>query len=219
MPAVRSLVVFNGDLPAAAWLAAEAERADLVIAADGAADPLFAAGCRPGLVVGDLDSLPPATVALLEEAGVPIERHPREKDATDGELALRAAVRRGATTIRIAGSLGGPRADHTIASLTLLGLPALAGLDVALITPTDTVRLLRGPASHQVAGTSGDLVSLLPLGGPASGVTTTGLRYALAGATLEAGPTLGVSNELVGTEATVELGAGTLLVTTHRAYH
>ncbi|HUQ17672.1 MAG TPA: thiamine diphosphokinase [Candidatus Saccharimonadales bacterium] len=216
---MRSLVVFNGDLPDVAWLAAEARRADLVIAADAAADALLGAGIRPGLVVGDLDSLSPAAVAILEEAGVPVERHPREKDATDGELALRAAVTRGATVIRIAGALGGPRVDHAIASLTLLALPALAGRDVALITPTDTVRLLRGPVSHRVAGTGGDLISLLPLSGPVTGVTTAGLRYALERATLELGPTLGLSNELIGNDANIEIRAGALIVTTHRAYH
>jgi len=219
MPAVQVLVVLDGDLPDAAWLAAEAKRADLVIAADGAAEPLFAAGCRPGLVVGDLDSLSPATVALLEEAGVPIERHQKEKDATDGELALHAAIARGGTVIRVAGALGGSRADHAIASLMLLGLPGVLGLDVALVTPTDTVRLVRGPATHRVTGAPGDLVSLLPLSEPVAGVTTAGLRYALADATLERGPTLGVSNELVGAVASVEVRAGALIVTTHRAYH
>ncbi|GAC1491526.1 MAG: thiamine diphosphokinase [Candidatus Limnocylindrales bacterium] len=216
---MQVLVVLNGDLPDGTWLVAEARRADLVIAADGAADSLFTAGVRPSLVVGDLDSLSPAAVALLEEAGVPIERHPREKDATDGELALRAAITRGATVIRIAGALGGPRADHAVASLLLLTLPTLSELDVALVTPTDTVRLLRGPVRHRISGAAGDLVSLLPLSGPVAAMTTAGLRYALDGATLEQGPTLGVSNELVTDEATVEIRAGMLLVTTHRAYH
>lgn len=219
MPAVQVLVVLDGDLPDAAWLVTEAGRADLVIAADGAAEPLFAAGCRPGLVVGDLDSLSPAAVALLEEAGVPIERHPMEKDATDGELALRAAVTRGGTKIRIAGALGGSRADHAIASVMLLGLPGVAGRDAALITPTDTVRLVRGPVIHRVAGAPGDLVSLIPLSEPVAGVTTAGLRYALTDATLERGPTLGLSNELVGADASVEVRSGALIVTTHRAYH
>jgi thiamine pyrophosphokinase len=50
-------------------------------------------------------------------------------------------------------------------------------------------------------------------------VTTSGLRYALAGATLDRGPTLGLSNELVSPEATVTVGDGALIVTTHRAYH
>ncbi len=219
MPAVQALVVLNGDRPEAAWLAVEAGAADLVVAADGAADAVLAAGCRPDLVVGDLDSLSAAGAALLAEAGVPIERHPREKDATDGELALRAALARGATAIRIAGALGGSRADQGIAGIMLLALPDLEGVDVALVTPTDTVRVLRGPSAHRLTGRPGDLVSLLPLGARVTGITTTGLRYALADASLEPGLTRGLSNELLATEATLEIGAGALIVTTHRAYH
>lgn len=219
MPAVHALLVLNGDLPDAPWLAAQAAAVDLVVAADGAAEALVAAGCRPGLVVGDLDSLEAATLALLEEAGVPIERHPREKDATDGELALRAALARGATVIRVAGALGGSRADQSIANLLLLTLPGLEAVDVALVSPTDTVRVLRGAVTHRLTGRPGDLVSLLPLGARVSAVSTAGLRYQLDGATLEPGPTLGVSNELVGSEATIDIGAGALIVTTHRAYH
>lgn len=216
---MRALIVLNGDTGDADWLATQAAAAELVVAADGAADPLLAAGCRPGLVVGDLDSLRPATLALLEEAGVPIERHPVQKDATDGELALRAAVSRGASVVRVAGAFGGPRIDHSIASLTLLALPGLERIDIALVTPTDTIRLVRGPATHRLVGAPGDIVSLLPLSGRVAGVTTTGLRYALEGATLDLGPTLGVSNELVSPEATVTIGDGALIVTTHRAYH
>lgn len=216
---MHALVVLNGDVPDPAWLATQAAAADLVVAADGGAEALLAAGCRPALVVGDLDSLSAATVARLEEAGVAIERHPREKDATDGELALRAALARGATVIRIAGALGGPRADQSIASLLLLVLPDLERADVALVTPTDTVRVLRAPVAHRLTGLPGDLVSLLPLSPRVTGVTTAGLRYALADATLEQGPTLGLSNELLATEATLEIGGGLLIVTTHRAYH
>ena len=219
MPAVQALVVLNGDTGDDAWLDTQAAAADLVIAADGAADALLAAGCRPALVVGDLDSLRPATLALLEEAGVPIERHPAEKDATDGELALRAALAHGATVIRVAGAFGGPRIDHSIAILTLLALPALEQIDIALITPTDTVRLVRGPATHRLTGSPGDIASLIPLSGRVSGVTTTGLRYPLTDATLERGPTIGTSNELVAPEGVITVGAGVLIVATHRAYH
>lgn len=219
MPGVHALVVLNGDTGDAAWLAAQAAAAELVVAADGAADTLLAGGCRPGLVVGDLDSLLPSTLALLEAAGVPIERHPVEKDATDGELALRAALVRGATTIRVAGAFGGPRLDHSIASLGLLALPDLQRIDVALITPTDTVRLLHGPVSHRLAGAPGDIVSLLPLSERVAGVTTAGLRYALAGATLDRGPTLGASNELMSPDASVAIADGMLIVTIHHAYH
>ena len=41
--------------------------------------------------------------------GATIERYPAAKDETDLELALLAAVERGATWIRMLGAIGGPR--------------------------------------------------------------------------------------------------------------
>jgi thiamine pyrophosphokinase len=57
----------------------------------------------------------------------------------------------------------------------------------------------------------GDLVTLLPVHGPARRVTTTGLLYPLNGEDLNPGSTRGVSNELVDDQATVALDAGVLL--------
>jgi thiamine pyrophosphokinase len=58
----------------------------------------------------------------------------------------------------------------------------------------------------------GDLVSLLPLGGDARGVTTTGLAWALKGDTLRFGFSRGVSNEMTSHEARIEIDEGLLLV-------
>jgi thiamine pyrophosphokinase len=55
-------------------------------------------------------------------------------------------------------------------------------------------------------------VSLVPLGGPARGLRTEGLRYPLRGEDLQAGSTRGISNELTAPSATVEVAAGALLV-------
>jgi thiamine pyrophosphokinase len=63
----------------------------------------------------------------------------------------------------------------------------------------------------ELYGEPGDLVSLLPVGGPALGVRTTGLLYPLRGERLLPGTTRGVSNELAATLASVEVEAGTVL--------
>jgi len=55
-------------------------------------------------------------------------------------------------------------------------------------------------------------VSLLPLSEQVVGVTTGGLAYALSGATLRQGPTLGLSNELAGERASVSVERGRLAV-------
>ena len=55
---------------------------------------------------------------------------------------------------------------------------------------------LRGPGHATIDGSVGDLVSLLPLTGDASGIRTMGLYYALKGETLSFGKPRGVSNVL-----------------------
>ena len=61
-----------------------------------------------------------------------------------------------------------------------------------------------------------DIVTLLPLGRDAEGVTTTGLQWALDHATLSFGPARGVSNVMTADSASVRLAEGMLLVTRMR---
>ena len=69
-----------------------------------------------------------------------------------------------------------------------------------------------GAPAANVDGEAGELVSLLPVHGPAEGVRTSGLRYPLHGETLPAGTTRGVSNVVESPPAEVQLDAGTLVV-------
>jgi len=63
-----------------------------VIAADRGLEHARALGLEVSVAIGDFDSASPEAVAKAEKAGVRIERHPAEKDATDLELALDAAM-------------------------------------------------------------------------------------------------------------------------------
>lgn len=217
---MRALVVLNGDpLGSDGWLADLAARSDIVIAADGGAVRLHHAGRRPDVIVGDLDSLPPDAKERLEAHGVAFEVHPHEKTQTDGELALRAAITRGADEIVIVGAFGGTRLDHLVGNLLLLANEDFAAIDVAIVTEQTTFRALSGPGTLELVGAPGDWVTLSPLSELAGAVTTDGLRYALHRADLVRGSTRGVSNELTGRRASVELSTGLLLVavTTRRS--
>ena len=217
-----ALVVADGDVPRRAALDAAwpgwADEVGLVIAADGGWEKATAIGLLPDLLVGDVDSLSDERFAELAAAGVPIERSPTAKDESDAELALLAALRQGATHVTVLGALGGKRFDHTIANVGLLGLPGPGEAEVELLDGTTRVRLLRapaaggGPAVCSLSGEVGDFVSLLPLGAPASGITTEGLLYPLRGETLAPGPARGLSNARVAPDASVSLRQGSLLV-------
>jgi thiamine pyrophosphokinase len=180
------------------------------IAADGGVDRALALGLRVELVIGDFDSAGRESLAAAAAAGARLERHPAEKDATDLELALDAALDRGARRVVVVGD-GGGRLDHLVAGLLLLGSERYAEVTVDAYLGDSRVHVCRDDA-RAFEGTPGELVTLLALHGRAHGVRTEGLRYPLRGEDLVPGSSRGVSNELVAQRGTVAVERGTVLV-------
>jgi thiamine pyrophosphokinase len=188
--------------------------ADLVVAVDGGAEALRAAGVLPAVIVGDMDSVTIATLQVLQAKGVEVRLLPSAKDETDTEAALRLVVERGADEIIVFGVLGGPRLDHLVGNLFLLTAPWLAEVALVLVDAEHEVFLVKNDAVF--AGEPGDLVSLLPLTPEVHNVRTEGLLYPLEGEFLFQSSTRGVSNAMVGREARVTHGDGLLLLIHYR---
>jgi thiamine pyrophosphokinase len=180
-----------------------------VVAADSGLDRARALGLRVDAVVGDMDSVSPGALDAAAQGGVDVDRRPEAKDDTDLALAVDAALARRPAQLVVVGADGG-RLDHVLATALLLTGPALAGVAVeAWLGPARLV-VVRPGAPAALAGRPGDLVSLLPMHGPALGVTTEGLLYPLRDEDLPAGSTRGVSNELAADAARVALRRGVL---------
>lgn len=219
-----ALILADGDVPDPRFLERHwphwSDAVDLVVAADGGARHAGTFRVRIDVWVGDGDSIAPAALAALADAGVEIERSGTDKDETDTELAVRAALVRDPTGVVILGATGGPRIDHELANIALLAMPELVGKVAVLYAPRSMIRLLRGngagpadpPASMALTGVPGDTVSLLPFGVDAVGVSTHGLRYPLDEAVLPVGTPRGVSNVLAAARGRVALRDGLLLV-------
>ena len=218
---MQAIVLADGDVaPRArideAW-PGWADPAALVIAADGGARHAVALDLRPAIWVGDGDSVAPGDLDRLAADGAEIRRVASAKDESDTELAVLAAIERGADEIVVLGALGGARTDHALANVGLLAHPVLAGRAL-LLDAGARVSFLRAPASDGSAieralpGRVGDLVSLLPLGDGVEGVTTSGLRYSLTDEPLPAGPARGLSNVREDARATVTVRRGMLLI-------
>lgn len=183
---------------------------DFVICADGGIRHALALGFGPDLALGDFDSAGPALVAEIESRGIPVLRVPAEKDQTDTHLAVDEAVKRGAREIILVG-VTGARIDHTLSVLLLLpGLPDT--VQVTVVDARNVVRLVRPGGRVTVAGSPGDFISLLPLSPQVKGVVAEGVKWPLDGATLRWGESLGVSNQLLESEAFVAVREGYLLV-------
>lgn len=183
----------------------------VVIAADGGFNRALAAGLSVDLVVGDLDSVDLADLAAAELLGTMVERHPTDKDATDLELALDAAIRRDATSVTVLGGIG-DRFDHLVGELGLLASPRWNSIRVHARYGPAAITVLHGPGSLTIDGQPGSLVSLVPTHGTAIGVTTEGLRYPLDHETLPAGTTRGVSNVFIHSHPDVSVQSGCLLI-------
>jgi thiamine pyrophosphokinase len=185
---------------------------DRILAADGGLHNALRLGVNPSVILGDLDSIDPASLPALEASGITLVRHPRRKDETDLELALQYAVQHGAREILVLGALG-DRWDQTLANALLLASPRLAATRTWLADGGQLLTVVRGGGSITLEAPPGTTLSLLPLAGDAQGVRTTGLEYALSGETLKFAATRGLSNTLLGSSATVGLDQGLLLVT------
>lgn len=182
--------------------------AAMCIAADAGLDHARRLGLVPDVVVGDLDSVSADGLQWAEHTGIEIRRHPADKDQTDLELALELAIGAGSDRIVVA-AIGGGRFDHLLANVAVLADDRYAGPDIEAYVGTAVISVVRG--RRQLQGRIGELVSLVPLLGDATAVTTSGLEYPLDGETLRAGATRGVSNVFTATEASVEVGTGVLL--------
>jgi thiamine pyrophosphokinase len=179
-----------------------------VVAADGGLDRARSLGLEVDVVIGDLDSVSAESLSAAEADGARVVRHPVAKDATDLELALDEAVQLGARRVLVVASDGG-RLDHLLASLLLLGSDRYAAVGLDALVGDALVHVIRD--ERRLSGRAGEIVTLLVVGAPASGVTTSGLEFPLTGETLLPGSTRGVSNVFAAPEARISVGAGVVL--------
>ena len=202
MGAVTTAVVLTGgpDPPTAVALPADAT----VIAADGGAELAALLGVEIDLLIGDLDSVSPGTQARAHR----VDRHPADKDATDLELALGAALRLGPERILVLGGTGG-RLDHLLGNALVLAAAPYAAVRVDAQFGAAAVHVIR--KERMLLGEPGEVISLFAVHGPASDVVTDGLAYPLRGETLEPGSSRGVSNVFETPQVRIAVGHGVVL--------
>lgn len=205
------VVVAGGNAAPSAALRTHLPQPSTVIAADSGLEHAQMLGLHVDRVVGDLDSVDRDMLHEAVQRGTVVDAHPTAKDQTDLELALDTAVRVATPAnapVIIVTSVGG-RLDHGLANLLLLASPAYAAVHIDAYVDDWHVTVVRERTTLFVGFAR--LLTLLPVGGPAVGVTTEQLTYPLRDETLAPGTSRGVSNIAEADEVTVDLRAGVLL--------
>ena len=183
------------------------ESSDFVIAADGGLRALEELGIQPDLLIGDLDSLGDHPLP----DGVPLEKHPVEKDDTDTGIALAQGYAMGYRTFVLCGCAGG-RIDHLIANFQSMCRYSKLGASVRLIAPEYDAYALSNGSMTLPQRPAGTTVSIFCHGEKAEGVSIRGLYYPLDGYTLTSDHPLGVSNQHTQEQAEISVQNGTLLL-------
>jgi thiamine pyrophosphokinase len=207
----RIVVFANGTLSQPELLQARLRPGDRIFCADGGTHHALALGLTPEIIVGDLDSLSPEVISRMEGAGIALHRHPAYKDQTDLELALQLAVAEKPDEILLVTALGG-RLDQMLANILLLTRPEYGSVRLKLADGPQSAILLRAHQTITLSGQPGDTLSLIPLTPTVKQVNLTGVEWSLVETTLSFGSTLTISNVLTAQQATVQIGAGMVLV-------
>jgi len=203
------LILVNGELykPDILQSRIRAETFALVLSADGGARHACTLNIPLDAIIGDMDS-----VSALEQQDIKQTEfisYPAEKDETDLELALLYAEKQGVDQIVLVGVMGG-RMDMTIANILLITHASLGSCRIEVWHGEQTGWIIR-PPGEDISGHPGDMVSLIPLGGDATGITTKGLKYPLVDEDLTPSPARGVSNLMKKSSANIRLSGGLLM--------
>ncbi len=212
---MKTLIIGGGNIDLDFALAfMEKEKFDFVIAADRGMEFLRRAGRRPDLIVGDFDSADEQALAYFRGTDVEIRTYLPQKDSTDMEIAMLAAVERRSSHITVLGATG-TRVDHMLGSLKNLSIALEAGIPCFLVDRNNRIRLTDvadAPVRLKRGEQFGDYVSLLAFGEDVENITLQGFFYPLNGYTMTCADAIGISNQIVSEEAVITFDSGRLLV-------
>lgn len=202
---MKAVIFAGGEIPDYSFINTQA---DLVICADRGIVHAKKLGIVPDIVTGDFDSY----TGKIPERGE-IYRTVPEKDDTDTMLAVKLALERGVTDIRLYGATGG-RFDHTFANVQTLIYAHEHGCKMS-IHDTDNIITIQGAGTESYERYDDWYFSVFSLTEKLRIEKMTGVKYCLEDYTLTQGFPLGVSNEITDT-AVITVKNGLALIVRSR---
>jgi thiamine pyrophosphokinase len=187
------------------------EQYSMIIAADSGLAAADRLNIELDYIVGDFDSVSETVLQKYRKLSTPIKTFPKEKDKTDTQIAIELALMNHANHLDIIGATGS-RLDHVLANIHLLLLPMQLKVRASLIDGNNRIYLRQKSFNLKKQEQFGDYVSLLPFTEKVRGLTLRGFKYPLNQIVLTSGNSLGISNEIMEEEASVEFTEGILLV-------
>jgi thiamine pyrophosphokinase len=198
------LICANGTNLPATQLEKLVNEADFVIAADGGANKCLQNHIIPDLIIGDFDSITPATKEFFQNVK---QIHLQEQETTDLEKALAYAKKLKAAHISIC-SLFGERLDHTFANTIIMQKFAEQNsISLTLYDNSGTIKIWK-PGIYKVKAERGKSVSFFSFS-KIKKLTLKGFRYELFEKDFLEN-FIGISNEFLKSECFISFSEGIL---------
>ena len=206
----KAVIFLNGDRTDLSRVKKYTDKDTLIIGADGGTNHILKLGLKPDVVIGDLDSFNVIARERSDRSNpVKYIRYPRDKDFTDGELAIVYAKENGYKEIIVMGLLG-TRVDHTLGNIFLLLKKDFETLKIKIVEGNQEMYLVRKKAT--IFGKKGETISVIPIAGEVGETASKGLKYNLNEYKLSLQGNQGISNILTKDTAEITVKKGILLI-------
>lgn len=195
------LMIANGEAPSPTLFAAHCNDKKTLVAVDGGLKACAQLGIVPHLIVGDFDS---ASTELRSSYTTAFQKHTPDQTKSDLEKALEFLFSFPVQSATVLGALG-KRLDHTLANTCLL-----CRYPRKVLFATEEELCFALETKSELSCRIGQRLSLIPLGA-VKGISTQGLKWELANATLNS-HFVGLSNVCLNTHVSIHFQSGDLIV-------
>lgn len=198
---MRAVIIGNGTVRSYERIKEYIRKDDFIICADGGINHAARMNIRPDIIIGDFDSSDPE---LLFRDALRIE-YPSRKDFTDGELCVKYAAEHGYDEVLLL-AMTGTRADHTLNNMLMLSQCACG----MIADEYNEIYYLKEKII--IENKKGMTLSMIPVKGDLTGITTKGLEYQLNNEALNFGESRGNSNVIISDYCEISASGGQALV-------
>ncbi len=205
----RCLIVGAGDLTLSEI---QKKESDFVVSVDGGFSYCKLLEIEPDIIIGDFDSTGQEEyneiLQLKKDNPEKIIQLSVEKDDTDMLAAIKLGLEKGYRSFQIYAGTGG-RLEHTIANIQCLLYIKNKGATGYLMDGNSMIFVIKNEKIEFNKNMEGYL-SLFSMSNEANGVTIQGMKYPLQNYTITNDYPIGISNEFIGQEGSVQVDNGVL---------
>ncbi|NEZ46017.1 thiamine diphosphokinase [Clostridium niameyense] len=206
---MKIVVIGGGDEPSESILKEEIKNSKYIVCADSGANCLYKYHIIPDYIMGDFDSIDKSVLNYFKNKNVIVENFPKDKDFTDGCLAVKKAIELKATEVVLLGCTGN-RIDHVLGNLGLLGICLENNIRAYMRDNNNKIMLTN--KSLILKSNSNKYFSLQAYGEVVKGVTLTNAKFPLKDYNLKMGDTLTTSNEFTKEDLHIDFKSGILMI-------